>query len=109
MLKCPLLYGNGQGDPRWLEKAGAWGPQGRLALGVNTKVQGRGCDSLAEPMAGESRAGWLGPGWGPGSLIHSVGKGCFLTGLLRGRVHSYLGHGKGSVHGPSCYHALSGR
>ena len=74
VLKCPLPYGNGQGDPRWLEKAGAWGPQGRLVLGVNTKVQGRGCDRLAEPMAGESRAGWLGPGWGPGSLIHSVGK-----------------------------------
>lgn len=57
VLKCPFPCGNGQGDPRWLEKAGAQGPQGRLVLGVNTKVRGRGCDWLAESMAGRSRAG----------------------------------------------------
>lgn len=28
-------------------------------------------------------------------------------GLLRGPVHPYLGHGKGSVRGTSCYHALT--
>lgn len=34
-------------------------------LGVNTKVRGRGCDRLAESMAGRSRAGWVGKGGPP--------------------------------------------
>ena len=65
VLECPFPCGNGQGDPRWLEKTGARDPQRRLVLGVNTKVRGRGCDRLAESMAGKSRAGWVGKGGPP--------------------------------------------
>lgn len=76
-------------------------------LGGEHKSQGQRLRQAGRVHGRQVKGRVGGQGWAPGSLIHSVGKGCFLMGLLRGPVHPYLGHGKGSVRGTSCYHALT--